>query len=112
MCFFRALKLILIKGVIKTHLNSIPMITLDHSGESYVLTFHISYIEDIEYFKFGGGVLCVALFENFSGLNFPVLVFSFNFLCVLISFICFHFLGYIYIYIYIYILVFFCLSLF
>ena len=37
-----------------THLNPSPMITLDHLGESSVLNFHISYIEDNAYFKFGG----------------------------------------------------------
>ena len=31
---------------IKTHLNPIPLITFDHLRESFVLTFHISYIED------------------------------------------------------------------
>ena len=38
----------------KTHLNLSPMITLDHLGESSVLNFHISYIEDNAYFKFEG----------------------------------------------------------
>ena len=94
MCFFKTLKLILIKGVIKTHLNPSLMITLDHSWESSILTFHISYIEDIACFKFGGSLRL----ENFSSLNYLVLVFFFNLLCILVSFICLQFLGYIYIY--------------
>ena len=54
----------------KTHLNLSPMITLDHLGEAYVLSFHISYIEDNACFKFGkgggggggeGGCVCVCV---------------------------------------------------
>ena len=48
---------------IKTHLNSSLMITLDHLGESFVLTFHISYIEDNACFKFGGVSLYFKIFQ-------------------------------------------------
>ena len=41
-------------GVIKTHLNPSPMITLDHLGESTYPTLNIPYINDNACFKFGG----------------------------------------------------------
>ena len=55
----------------KTHLNPSPMITLDHLGESYVLTFYISYIKDNAYSKFGvlRGFHFVFKFSNF---NYPI----------------------------------------
>ena len=68
------------------------MIIIDHLGESYVLNFHISYIEGIAYFKLGGNG-GVPLFLNFLASIILCLVFSFNFLCVLVPFKCFHFFG-------------------
>ena len=52
---FQALKLIHKEGITsRPNLNPSPMITLDHLGVSSIFNFHISYIEDNAYFKFGG----------------------------------------------------------
>ena len=64
------------------------MIALDHLGESFVLNLHISYIEDNAYFKFKG-ISGVLLFLYFPASVILFLVFFFNCLCVLFSFICF-----------------------
>ena len=64
------------------------MIVLDELGESSILNFHISYIEDNAYFKFRG-IGGVPLFLNFPASMIQFLVFSFNCLCVLFAFIFF-----------------------
>ena len=81
------------------------MITLDQLGESSILNFHISYIEDNAYFKFGvlGGV---PLFLNFPASIILILMFSFSYLCVLFSFICFQFLGFYFLVFYFFYVVF------
>ena len=65
-----------------------PMITLDHLGESSVLIFYISYIEDNAYFKFGGIGEISLCFKIFLAASI-ILSFVFSFIClyVLVAFI-------------------------
>ena len=75
------------------------MVTLDHLGESSILIFHISYIEDNACFKFG--VLGdFPLFLNcFSSFNYPIFyVFFLLFVCFsyFFVFIVFRFLFFIF----------------
>ena len=80
------------------------MVTLDHLGESSVLIFHISYIEDNAYFKFGG-IGDFPLFLNFSSsFNYPIFYVFFLFLVcfscfyvfIVFRFFFFHFLDFLF----------------
>ena len=71
----------------QTHLNVSPMITFDHLGESYVLTFYISYTEDNACFKFRGYPF-VSKFSSFSYLRQCMLLYVLvNFYLFLLCFL-------------------------
>ena len=74
------------------------MIRVDHLGESSVLNFNISYIEDNACFKFGGVLGGFPFVFKFPSFNYPIFSVYFCCLCVLVTFICFQFLGFFFIF--------------